>query len=81
MKYINDFAIDEDNQFEIVAIHDTECEVKEKIEIAMQAVAKLTQQNKEGPEYFKIFDNFTLKICISWISLLGVILVCQIFLR
>ena len=58
MSYINYFAIDEDDQFEIVAIHelsysreDLGDEAKEKVNTAMQAVVKVTQQ-KEGSEYF-----------------------------
>ena len=54
MRYINLFAIDEVDQFEIAAIHElsyTEGEVEEKIETAMQAAKKLRQQN-EGPGYF-----------------------------
>ena len=55
MRYINLFAIDEVDQFEIPAIHElsyTGGEVEEKIETAMQAAKKLRQQQNEGPGYF-----------------------------
>ena len=80
MRYINLFAIDEDDQFEIAAIHElsyTGGDVEEKIEKAMQAVTKLRQQQKEGSGYFtaKYFtaNYFYSKLCLF----IAIILSCS----
>ena len=59
VRYINNFAIDEHNQFEIDFIHDPgdsvwtpdyNIKICKKIETGMQTVAKISQHQKEGPE-------------------------------
>ena len=56
VRYMNRFAIEEDDQFEIAAIQtmdiDNENDVIEKLDKAMQAVENLTKQQNQGIDYF-----------------------------
>ena len=50
-RYMNYFAIDEDDQFEIVAFQTKEKDVL-SLDKAMQAVENLTNQQNKGSEFF-----------------------------
>ena len=56
VRYMNRFAIEEDDQFEIAAIQTVdswnENDVIEKLDKAMQAVENLTNQQNKGSEFF-----------------------------
>ena len=61
-KYMNRFAIKEDDQFEIAAIQTVnrrnKNDVIEKLDNAMQAVKNLTKQQNQGMDYFhRIKEN------------------------
>ena len=62
VRYMNLFAIEEDDQFEIAAIQTVdswnENDVIEKLDKAMQAVENLTKQQNQGMDYFhRIKEN------------------------
>ena len=62
VRYMNRFAIEEDDQFEIAAIQAVdfleENDVIEKLDKAMQAVENLTKQQNQGIDYFhRIKEN------------------------
>ena len=56
VRYMNRFAIEEDDQFEIAAIQNVDGwnknDVIEKLDKAMQAVENLTKQQNQGIDYF-----------------------------
>ena len=62
VRYMNRFAVEEDDQFEIAAFQtvdsQNEIDIIEKLNKAMQAVKNLTKQQNQGIDYFhRIKEN------------------------
>ena len=61
-RYLNHFAIQEDDQFEVAAIqtldYEDQNEVFEKVDKAMKAIENLQKKHNQGSDYFfKIQKN------------------------
>ena len=65
VRYMNRFAVEEDDQFEIAAFltvdNQNEIDIIEKLNKAMQAVKNLTKLQNQGMDYFRRILSISLE--------------------